>query len=56
VQGPGAVALEAVSTFLYDPTTGIVSYDDDGNGAGAAVQIAQLNVGAPLAAGALIFF
>jgi serralysin len=52
----GAAATTANSTFLYDVATGIVSYDDDGNGAGAAVQIAQLNSGLTLAAGDFIFY
>lgn len=56
VQGAGATANSANSTFIYDSTTGIVSYDDDGNGAGAAVQIAQLNAGLTLAAGDFIFY
>ncbi len=45
----GTSATTANSTFLYDTNTGIVSYDADGNGAGAAVQLAQLNAGLSLA-------
>jgi Ca2+-binding RTX toxin-like protein len=44
------------STFLHDVNSGIVSYDADGTGAGAAVQLAQLNPGLTLAAGDFIFF
>jgi Ca2+-binding RTX toxin-like protein/6-phosphogluconolactonase (cycloisomerase 2 family) len=46
--GTSPFATTANSTFLYDSSTGILSYDADGNGAGAAVQIAQLNAGLPL--------
>jgi len=49
VSGSGAAATTANSTFLYDTNTGIVSYDADGNGAGTAVQLAQLNTGLTLA-------
>ncbi len=51
----GSAATSANSTFLYDSTTGIVSYDDDGNGAGVAVQIAQLDAGLTLVPGDFIF-
>jgi Ca2+-binding RTX toxin-like protein len=44
VSGAGATANSSNSTFLYDPTTGIVGYDADGNGSVAAVQIAQLDI------------
>lgn len=44
----GSAATTANSTFLYNSVTGIVSYDADGNGAGAAVQLAQLNAGLSL--------
>lgn len=52
----GSSATSANSTFLYDAATGIVSFDADGNGAGAAVQIAQLNPGTIVAAGDFGFF
>jgi len=44
----GTAATAANATFLYDTATGIVSYDADGSGAGAAVQLAQLNTGLSL--------
>lgn len=42
-------------TFLYDTNTGIVSYDDDGTGAHAAVQLAQLNLGLTLTVSDFVF-
>jgi serralysin len=56
VSSGAPVAMTANSTFLYDVNSGIVSYDADGTGAGAAVQIAQLNAGLTLAAADFIFF
>jgi Ca2+-binding RTX toxin-like protein len=50
------VATSTNSTFLYNVNNGIVSYDADGTGAGAAVQIAQLNAGLNLAATDFIFY
>jgi Ca2+-binding RTX toxin-like protein len=55
-QGGAPVATTANSTFLYDSNTGILSYDADGTGAGAAVQIAQLNAGLTLSVGDFAFF
>ncbi|NMG28528.1 calcium-binding protein [Aromatoleum evansii] len=46
----GAVAVEADDFLLFDSTTGALYYDADANGAGGAVQVAQLNVGATLTA------
>ncbi|WP_020168502.1 MULTISPECIES: calcium-binding protein [Methylotenera] len=40
--GAGATALDANDYILFDTTTKMLSYDADGNGAGAAVNIAQL--------------
>ncbi len=54
-QGAGAVATTANSSFIYDTATGALFYDDDGTGAGAAVQLATLNAGLTLAAGDFIF-
>ena len=44
----GIGATTANSTFVYNTTNGIVSYDADGTGNGAAVNLAQLNVGLTL--------
>ncbi len=44
----GIAATTANSTFLYDPTTGNLRFDVDGNGGGAALLIAQLNTGLTL--------
>ena len=44
----GTAAQSADSTFLYDPATGVLRYDPDGNGAAAAVGLAQLNTGLTL--------
>ena len=35
-------ALPAATVFIFDGTTGTLSFDADGSGAGAAVQIATL--------------
>jgi Ca2+-binding RTX toxin-like protein len=56
VSSGAPVATTTNSTFLYNVNDGIVSYDADGTGAGAAVQIAQLNAGLTLAAGDFVFF
>jgi Ca2+-binding RTX toxin-like protein len=40
--GAGATALDANDYILFNTTTKMLSYDADGNGAGAAVNIAQL--------------
>ena len=42
ISGAGAVATTATEYFIYDTSTDILSYDADGNGAGAAVAIADL--------------
>lgn len=55
VQSGTPVATTANSTFLYNVNNGILSYDADGNGAGVAVQLAQLNAGLTLAIGDFIF-
>jgi Ca2+-binding RTX toxin-like protein len=56
VSSGAPVATTSNSTFLYNVNNGILSYDADGTGAGAAVQLAQLNAGLTLAAGDFIFF
>ena len=40
----GTAALDANDNVIYNPSTGVVSYDADGSGVGAAVQIALLGV------------
>ncbi len=47
VIGAGAIAVDANDYFLYDISTGALSFDADGVGAGAAVQLATL-VGMPV--------
>jgi len=42
VSGAGAVAADADDYLLFNSTSNTLSYDADGNGAGAAVDIAQL--------------
>jgi Ca2+-binding RTX toxin-like protein len=44
VSGAGAVALDADDHFIFNTTTKVLSFDADGNGAGAAVQLALMNV------------
>ncbi|WP_120010629.1 Calx-beta domain-containing protein [Teichococcus vastitatis] len=41
-------AQDADDRILYDRSTGIVSYDADGNGAGAAIEFVRLNMGTVL--------
>lgn len=41
--GAGAVATSSNASFIFDSNTHILSYDADGNGAGATIQIAVLN-------------
>lgn len=48
--GPGVVAADANDFLLYNTTTGALSYDANGNGAGAAVQFASLSGVPPLSA------
>lgn len=46
VSGVNAIAADANDFLLYNTTTGALSYDADGNGAGVAVQFATL-IGLP---------
>ena len=46
----GAAAHDATDRIIYNPATGGLSYDADGNGAAAPVQIAQLSTGLNLTA------
>jgi microcystin-dependent protein len=55
-QGAAPVAFNANSTFLYNSTSGIVSYDPDGTGAGAAIQLANIGTGLTTAFTDFIFF
>jgi trimeric autotransporter adhesin len=57
VQGAGAqVATTANSTFLFNSATGMLSYDADGTGAGAAVDIAMLSTGLTLTTADFVFY
>lgn len=55
-QGAGAVAANGNSTFIHDTSTGMIYFDVDGNGAGAAVALAQINVGQTLTINDFSFF
>ncbi|KAB0265038.1 calcium-binding protein, partial [Microvirga brassicacearum] len=52
----GEKATSANHHFVYDRSTGALSYDADGNGAGQAVQIAQLKAGTALGASDFLLF
>jgi microcystin-dependent protein len=52
----GIAPTTANSTFLYDQAAGALFYDADGNGAGAAVQLATIGAFTALAVTDLIFF
>ena len=46
----GTSAQDADDRIIYDPNTGALFFDADGNGAGAAVQFAALSTGLALSA------
>lgn len=52
----GKVAKDADDRIVYDRATGAVSFDADGNGAGSAVQFAQLKAGQALTASDFFMF
>lgn len=52
----GDRATEANHHFLYERSTGALSYDADGNGAGEAVQVAQSKAGTALGASDFLLF
>ncbi len=57
VQGAGAQAATTTNgTFLYDMTTGLLSYDADGTGAGAAIAVATLSSGLSLTTADFVFY
>ncbi len=56
VSGAGPqTATSTNSAFLFDTTTGILSYDADGTGSGAAVQLFNLGAGTSLLEADLVF-
>ena len=55
VQGANPFATGAGPQFLYNSSTGIVSFDADGAGGAAAIAITQLNAGLTLAVSDLGF-
>jgi serralysin len=51
----GTMALTTNSTFVYDPETGIVTFDADGTGEGSSEMITQLDAGLTLTLGDFMF-
>jgi serralysin len=57
VQGAGAqVATTTNSTFLFNSTTGVLSFDADGTGAGAAIDIVTLSPGLTMTTADFVFY
>ena len=52
----GSSAQDAADRIIYNPTTGALFFDADGNGAGAAVQFATLPSGIALSASDFVIF
>ncbi|MCW3849418.1 hypothetical protein OF829_19445 [Sphingomonas sp. LB-2] len=52
----GSAALDADDRIIYDDTTGAIWYDEDGDGAAAAILFAQVTPGTVLTAGDFIAF
>jgi Ca2+-binding RTX toxin-like protein len=52
----GAVATTSLSTFLYNTSTGMLSYDPDGSSAAPSILSVQLEPGLTLSAADFIFF
>ncbi len=44
----GAAAHDATDRIIYNPTTGALTYDSNGNAAGGSTQIATLSTGLSL--------
>lgn len=55
VSGGAPAPTSTNSTFLYNGNSGLLSYDADGTGAGAAVILAQLNAGLALTVNDFVF-
>jgi Ca2+-binding RTX toxin-like protein len=52
----GNKATAANHHFVYDQSTGTLSYDADGNGAAASLQIAQFKAGTAIGASDFLIF
>jgi Ca2+-binding RTX toxin-like protein len=52
----GKSAKDADNHLVYDKATGALYYDADGNGAGTAIQFAQLKAGTALSADCFLIF
>jgi Ca2+-binding RTX toxin-like protein len=54
VRGSGATSL--AHRFIYNPSSGLLSFDGDGNGSGSAIELAQLPSGLALTNANIIVF